>query len=37
MPTVIANVHDILIARLVISGREKIIRKYRLATGKSKE
>ena len=37
MPTIISDNHDRIINRLIDSGKEKIIRKYRLATLKNQE
>ena len=37
MPRIIAAQHDKIIERLLVSGREKIIRKYRVAFGNSKD
>lgn len=37
MPQVISADHDRIIKRLIDSGREKIVRKYRLAAAKDKD
>ena len=37
MPTIISDNHDRIINRLIDSGKEKIVRKYRLAVLKTKE